>query len=45
MSEEVEGQVAAGESDATSRDFVVESDVTSQERPEWLPEKYNSGED
>ena len=27
MSEEVEGQVAAGESDATSRDFVVESDV------------------
>lgn len=41
MSEEVE----VAESDATSRDFVVESDVTSQERPEWLPEKYNSGED
>ena len=45
MSEEVEGQAAVGESDAASRDFVVESDVTSQERPEWLPEKYNSGED
>ena len=43
MSEEVE----VAESDATSRDYVIESDVTSQteERPEWLPEKYKTGED
>jgi len=34
------------ESDATSRGYVIESDVTSQpDRPEWLPEKYGSGED
>ena len=31
MSEEVEGQVETQESDATSRDYVIESDVTSQE--------------
>lgn len=42
---EVEAEVAATESDATSRDYVIESDVTSQERPEWLPEKYGTGED
>ena len=40
------GQEAPVESDATSRDYVIESDVTSQtDRPEWLPEKYSSGED
>lgn len=42
---EVEAEAAAPESDATSRDYVIESDVTSQDRPEWLPEKYGSGED
>ena len=37
---------APAESDATSRDYVIESDVTSQtDRPEWLPEKYSTGED
>jgi len=43
MSEEAK----VAESDATSRDYVIESDVTSQteERPEWLPEKYKTGED
>ena len=43
MSEEVE----VAESDTTSRDYVIESDVTSQteERPKWLPEKYKTGED
>ena len=45
MSEEVEGQVETQESDATSRDYVIESDVTSQDRPDWLPEKYKTGED
>ena len=40
------GAEAPVESDATSRDYVIESDVTSQtDRPEWLPEKYSSGED
>ena len=40
------GAEAPVESDATSRDYVIESDVTSQtDRPEWLPEKYGSGED
>tara|TARA_R110000744_G_scaffold117093_1_gene218877 strand:+ start:2486 stop:3238 length:753 start_codon:yes stop_codon:yes gene_type:complete len=40
------GAEAPAESDATSRDYVIESDVASQpDRPEWLPEKYTSGED
>tara|TARA_R100001510_G_scaffold36547_1_gene33003 strand:- start:1425 stop:2156 length:732 start_codon:yes stop_codon:yes gene_type:complete len=34
---------------ADGRDFVTEADVqtaeTTNDRPEWLPEKYNSGED
>lgn len=40
-----EVEAGAVESDVTSRDYVIESDVTSQDRPEWLPEKYGSGED
>lgn len=41
------GAEVPAESDATSRDYVIESDVTSQstDRPEWLPEKYSTGED
>ena len=33
---------------ADGRDFVTEADVeqsSAPERPEWLPEKYSSGED
>ena len=45
MSTEEAVQVA----EADGRDFVTEEDVQSVEsttdRPEWLPEKYNTGED
>jgi hypothetical protein len=40
MSEEVQAEAPPAE----ERDFVVAED-TQPERPEWLPEKYNSGED
>ena len=42
MSEEVETEAEAPP--AEERDFVVAED-TQPERPEWLPEKYKSGED
>ena len=30
---------------AEDRDFVVAEDLEQSDRPDWLPEKYNSGED
>ena len=44
MSEETAVEAAQ----ADGRDFVTEADVQqaeSPDRPEWLPEKYNTGED
>ena len=39
-----EAPVEEGLPPAEERDFVVAEDV-QPERPEWLPEKYKSGED
>lgn len=47
MNEQVEAQEAPASDlpPAEERDFVVAEDLQQEERPEWLPEKYNSGED
>ena len=47
MNEQVEAQEAPASDlpPAEERDFVVAEDLQQEARPEWLPEKYNSGED